>query len=67
MVERYEVEVMRKVFDNKNGGYISIGPDTDGLGLIEIKPSEYFGTGYIVIPKEMLKIFAQALLTASDE
>jgi len=39
-VNRYEVEAVFKVCDNKLGGFISVGDDRDGLGMIEIVSSD---------------------------
>jgi hypothetical protein len=32
---KFEIETVHKVYDNDSGDYISVGPDADGLGLIE--------------------------------
>lgn len=66
MPERYEIEVVRKVYDNVAGGFISVGPDTDGLGLIEVIPGDY-GNGYIRLPREMASQLAQALWSAAND
>lgn len=39
----YEIEVMRKVFDNAIGKSIDVGPDKDGLGCLEIDGGEEYG------------------------
>lgn len=35
-VPKFELEVFRRIQNNVTGEYIQIGPDADGLGLIEI-------------------------------
>lgn len=67
MIDRYEIEISRKVFDNITGRHVTVGPDSDGLGLIEIKSSDDFGNGYIRINKEMAEKFAEAILATSKE
>lgn len=37
MSEQYEIEKSYKVWDNKHGQRIEIGPDADGLNLVEIR------------------------------
>jgi hypothetical protein len=32
----YSIEHFVRVYDDKTGGYVQIGPDSDGLNLIEI-------------------------------
>lgn len=65
-VKPYEIETFRKVFDNENGASIKIGPDTDGLGLIEIDGGEDFGRGVRVSP-EMALVLAEAIKRAAQE
>lgn len=65
-VPRYEVEVSRRVCDNDNGGHIKVGPDCDGLGLVEIDGGEDFG-GAIRLYPEMAIVLARAILAAAEE
>lgn len=55
----YEIEVVRKVFDNEIGKSIDVGPDKDGLGCIEIDGGEEWGR--IVIPPKHAIFLAKAI------
>lgn len=50
---RYEIEVVRKVFDNVCGTHLKVQPDTDGLGLIEIDGGEEYGR-IVICPQHAL-------------
>lgn len=64
IVKQYEIETTRRVYDNTNGGYISIGPDSDGLGLLEIKGGDEFG-GTLIVCADMAKKLAEAIALAA--
>ena len=34
---KYEMEAVYEVWDNKSGEHFAVGPDRDGLGLIEVR------------------------------
>lgn len=54
---RYEIETHQMIHDNQNGECIKVGPDRDGLGLIEIIQSE----NNLVITVEQAELLAKAL------
>ena len=63
MSEQYEIEKSYKVWDNKHGERIEIGPDADGLNLVEIRyvdPEGKIGQR-IDMPFEMAEKVYQAL------
>ncbi len=33
----YSIETIYRVYNDKSGEYIEVGPDADGIGLIEIR------------------------------
>ena len=67
MDERYEVETMRKVFDNELGAHIKVGPDADGLKLVEIEGGEDFGCGRITLDPRMALVLAGAIEATARE
>lgn len=34
---KFELETLYQIWDNRHGDYIEVGPDRDGLGLIELR------------------------------
>ena len=65
-MKQYEIEVERKVFDNENGAHIKVGPDRDGLGLIQIEGGDDFGKGLILAP-ELALVLAEAIAATAKE
>lgn len=53
--ERYEIEKGYKIWDNQHGERVEIGPDGDGLNLVEIRYVNGEGTiiQRITMPYEM--------------
>jgi hypothetical protein len=41
----YSLETVKQIFDDDTGDHIDIGPDRDGLGLLEMR--YYIGTAII--------------------
>lgn len=62
----YEIETVRKVYDNAAGECISVGPDCDGLGLVEIDGGQHYG-GCLRVPAEMALVLADAIKAAADD
>lgn len=58
----WEIETVKEIWHNKDGTCFEVGPDRDGLGLIEIRLRE---SGKITMrlsfPKEAAKLIAVAL------
>lgn len=59
----YSLESKKEIWDNKSGTHIEIGPDRDGLDLIEIK--QYNEDGVIetrmTFTKEQIKLISTAI------
>jgi hypothetical protein len=58
-----------QVKDSKSRGFIVVGPDGDGLGLVRIETDDNnnFGKGNIVIEPEMALKLAEAIVAASQD
>lgn len=65
MKEIYETEVHRRVFHNRQGWHIKVGPDADGLGLVEVDGRS--DAGRIVITTEMACLVADAMRQCAEE
>ena len=68
----YTTEVHRRIYIDDEGVYINVGPDTDGLGCVEIstkdkKSIEYFGEVRLTFDKQFAKMLGQALIAAASE
>jgi len=61
----FEIEVVRKVFDNEHGSHIKVGPDLDGLGLVEIDGGKDYGR--IVVPPKHAIWLAKAITATAEE
>jgi hypothetical protein len=65
----YTLETMYEVWDDGSGSHIEIGPDRDGLDLVEIRSFEPKGnepTDRIVMTKEQAQMVARALSLAAE-
>lgn len=62
----FEIETVRKVFDNENGEHIVVGPDVDGLGLLTIDGKDHYG-GRLSMSPEMAIVLAEAIAAAAQE
>lgn len=72
MERKYETEIVRRIYENQEGVYLEVGPDSDGLDCVELrtvdtKSKEYFGTINILLPKELARHVGQALIDSSNE
>jgi hypothetical protein len=72
MSEKVSVEVLRRVFDDKEGVFLEIGPDGDGLGCVEIRTTtdasrDWWGPVRISLGKEFAAKLAEALAAAAKE
>lgn len=61
----FEIEVMRKVFDNELGLCINVGPDADGLGIVEIDGGQEYGR--ICLPPQHALYLAKAIIDCAVE
>lgn len=63
---KYETETIRKVYDHEHGVHITVAPDCDGLGLLEIDGKDDFG-GPIRLDPEMAITLADAISVTARE
>lgn len=59
----YTTEAHFKIFDDANGQALRVGPDADGLGLVEVDGKDDFGR--LVLPPEMARQLARILPDAA--
>lgn len=59
----YSLEVLRRVYDDDSGAYIEVGPDRDGLDLVEVRTT----TKDTVMHPKQARLLAKALLACADE
>lgn len=71
MNNNYETEVVRRVFDNDEGHYLTVQPSPDFPGnvMLNSDPSEedYFGKQRIDLPAAFMRCLGQALIDAANE
>jgi len=65
-------EVVRLVWDDKEGVAIAVGPDADSLGLVrvrthDLKADEYFGRFDVTFPPSLTRAIGEAMVLAADE
>jgi hypothetical protein len=70
--EKYEIEKDYRVVDNQHGVSITVGPDRDGVGCVEIytkdkSSEEFFGKMNLVLSPKLAKKLASALLAAAAD
>lgn len=67
----YEIEVVYKIFNNADGAYLEVGPDSDGLGCVELRVPEkqehYFGKVRLAVSPELARLIGQAMIKAADD
>ncbi len=73
-MSKYSTEVVWRIYNNTEGAYIEIGPDSDGLGVIELRngstkaSAEYFGEFRVSIgSKELCREVIKALQAAISQ
>lgn len=66
---KYHMDVVREIFGEGRGGfYFEVGPDRDGLGMIEIREkSEGKTTKYFVFPIESASLITDAITKCAKE
>lgn len=70
--EKYQTEVIRRVYDNSNGQYVTVSPSADfGDGnimlFVEKDQEEYFGSLRLDLSSEFMRKVGEALIAAADE
>lgn len=71
-VRKYETEVVRRIYDNDEGVYVEVGPDSDALGLVELRTGDkasedYYGKLRFTMTKEQAIAVGHALIAAAAE
>ena len=71
MPRNYEIEIVRKVYDNKNGHFLSVSPSADFPGNVMLYTTpdnaEYFGALRLDLPLEMMKLVGAALMATAHD
>ena len=67
--DTYSVETVRKVYDDSCGDHIYIGPDADGLDLVELRYVDSKGaiSSRISMPKTLALLVAEAIIAATKD
>lgn len=65
-------EIVRRIWDEKEGVCFEVRPDQDGLGVIELhtpdeKSQKYYGKVSFMVDKDMARQIGAALIAAADE
>lgn len=71
MSNGYQVEIVRRIYDNGDGRFLSVGPSGDFpenvMLYAEKSEEDYFGSVRIDLPAAFMRQIALALLAAADE
>lgn len=65
MSEQYGIEVVRHVYDEEHGKKLTVGPDKDGFGLIEIDGGDEYGR--LVLSPGHAAVLAAAIAQCAKE
>jgi len=66
---KYSTEIVRKIYDDKTGDMLEIGPDADGLDMVAI----FYGyegqkkEQRISMPPDQARLVAAAIVQCADE
>lgn len=65
-------EIVRVVWDDEEGVALQVGPDSDSLGLVELRPKdekaeEYWGKLRLTLHPKMAAALGQALINAAAD
>ena len=63
MTDDYTLEHSIKVWDNRHGDHVYVGPDADGLDLVDLRYVNGDGriSARITIPREMVVMVSKAI------
>jgi hypothetical protein len=65
---KYSIETHVRVYDNKTGDYIAVGPDPDGLDMVELKYVPIIGHKIdFYMPRGQAILVAQAIIKLYGE
>ena len=65
--DRYSVDVVRRVWDDKTGELFEVGPDSDGLNLVQIayKAEGCKVVNHMVFTPEQARFIAAAMVSCA--
>lgn len=65
----YTLEIVRQIWHDKNGDRVEVGPDSDGLGLVEIRHRDMYSkiTARITLEPDAASMVAAAMLACAKE
>jgi len=72
-MNKYSIEVIRRVFDDSEGVCIEVGSCQDGTpGVVSIyttgeKNKEWYGSLYLAVAPDQARLLAVAILARADE
>lgn len=61
---KFEMTTVREIRNDEDGSYYEIGPDADGLGLVQISHSKL---GSLSLPPALARMIAKAFCKCADE
>ena len=69
MNEEYEMEVLREIWNNKDGYVIEVGPDRDGTDWVEVRIKQTDGkiTERIMIDPKCSEMVGKAIIDCGKE
>jgi hypothetical protein len=68
-MSEFTLEVLRQIWNDKTGDLVEVGPDRDGLDLVELRQKIDGGEEVVRIsmPSEQATLVAQAMLRCARE
>lgn len=68
MADRFEMNTLKRIYDNQNGTYIEVSEDGDALGLVELKYVEDGETrDRLAFTVESASLVAAAILEIAED
>jgi hypothetical protein len=66
MTSEIETEVIRRVYGNAKGEYVTVSPDDDGLGIVQVHGNDDFGGMLLLSPDHAIAV-ARAIMDCARE
>lgn len=71
MKSDHSLETFHRIYDDREGVCLQVGPDTDGLDLVQLgtpnkESVEHYGEVRLVMLPEQARLVAKALILAAD-
>ena len=65
----YTMELVRKIWNDKEGYSVEVGPDSDGLNLVEVRSRDDQGKIYnrFTMTPEMARLVSDAIAACASE